>query len=133
MKDLLSGNLACRIATACEPKESPPTFRRNVLLILHGLYDVPWKALVSVYSAEEVERLYDCDGCYLPEPENDSERWLAGVLKLAETRPDDVAIRLRDTFGPQNVFIVPARGFLASRLITGGISAIVSVDCDELP
>lgn len=108
-------------------------FQQNVLMIFHGLYDTPFKCLVAVYDSAIVQRLYDCDGAFLPEPHSEAETWLRDeILKLSETRPDDVGRRLREAFGVPNVFVIPPRGFIAGKMIERGISAIVSVDCDEL-
>lgn len=117
--------------------DTPDGWRQNILLILHGLYDEPFKVLITTRDPEMTERLYDCDGGYAywddgSPVEAAPETFLRDtVLQLGTTKPDEMGSRLKAFFGNGNVWIIPAKGYIAGKLIgPAGISAIVSFDCD---
>lgn len=112
-------------------------FSQNILLELTGLFPDIWRCLITVYDTAITQRLYACDGEFAyPDhgyAQHPDAEWLRDtVLQLQTTPPEEIANKLRQFFGPGNVFMIPHKGYIAGSLIgEAGISAFVSFDCDK--
>lgn len=116
---------------------APPNrkFRQNCLLVLTGLYERPMKFLITVYEERDSStiRLFrDADGGFHDGVSLAEQVITNDVLKLLETRPDDIFIRLKNEFGAANVFLIPEGGYLAARMLSEGISVFCVFDCDSV-